>query len=299
MKKILFGAGLAVTVFVSNMLLVWSGISISGLADFTQLEQELFKLISLPFLAFSALLALRFIIACCAKNSLGDDAPLVIGVGGLVGYIAAVGLLVGWSEFWVLDFFTLIALVVIASRADSKNFEFEKIKGILGTGMLLLGIGLFISTAITIMPIQDELNSKFEDKIFATAFEGTDLAEQAVQSQIEMNRQFFAQMKRLPSYNSLKESEDLKAKSFGLEMQALENALNSPETRTAIKTEIEKRLEGQSGQLDAIKEKIPFFNLFQEYYWAFTSLVFMQFFMLYLILIKWIALAFSWYFYNL
>jgi hypothetical protein len=232
-----------------------------------------------------------------AKRSKKKNLVLFALAASAAGLFAADALLPSLRGFMVVQLFYLLSIPLAIETASLKFSELKKwvlLRGVADSfkkSVMLVGIGLLLTSFLTIAPQQDKYSARFEAKLMESILQGAGegrLGEQisgsmagfAVQSQ----RVALASVASLPGYKAIEESQDPEDQLFATEFRGLQRQIESTEYRDRLKD----ALAAGGGKMGMetpeykklVKENIPFLSTVEQFLWLFHGLLLLGLFSL-------------------
>lgn len=287
---------LIVSFFIWAFFLNASGVTIPLLIEFSDLQVLASKLISLNFIAFLVFFSLSYSILVALakiipKRELQGTSAGAFAFSGLVFWFVFPFL----QNFFVLGVFYLISLIVVVETAFIKFSELKSFVvprtaiGAISQGLFVIGIGVFVSTLLFVLPAQERIVQDFEKNLFSS-FTPKEVKEDyskaisqvIVQSQTEV----LGTIAATPVYQSLSVKEDPDVIAFVTTFNAVDSQIKSQEYRQELEKRLAKSQEenlDQTGFDDLIeqtKQRIPVFSLLEQFFWLFASFAIISLFFL-------------------
>lgn len=285
---------LAVSFFLWAFFLNASGVTIKTVVALQDLEIFASSISSPAFIIFFVFFPISYALAIAfakifSKRFLQALCGTTFALCGFVFLFVFQNL----GEYLVAGIFYLISLLIVVEVALIK---FEELKNLvwprtalaaISSGMTVLSVGLFISTLLVVLPAQEELVKNFEEKFFTGLIPETikedvskETAQLIVQTQTETVRQIIA----APAFQNLEQKTDPDVNVFVTTMGILFERVKSPEYRQELETNIKEKQLSQIDDtkvreaLEKVKEKVPLFSTFEEYFWLIALLTVLSIF---------------------
>ncbi|MEK6941697.1 MAG: hypothetical protein AABW85_02480 [archaeon] len=293
-KSAIAGFLLFASFFLWAFFLNASGVSVQTLASFSDFGALFKSLTSIWFILFLVFFPVSYALLVAftrlvEKRTLQGIAATAFILDGVIFLFVFPGI----AQEFLLGFFYLISLVVAVEVAFVKFRETKSLAlfrvphSSVSQAMGILGIGLFVSTALFVLPIQPQMVSDFEKKLFEN-FKLEDVQSDVadttskiiVQTQTETLKQLIA----TPSFSAMSRKEDSDVVLFVTMMDTLYVKVQEPQYASDLKQKIAAQnantlTQGKFEQaLEQVKKKLPIFSIFENYFWLIAALASMSIF---------------------
>jgi hypothetical protein len=283
-QLVIFIALIAALTIICGFLLQASGVEALKLATFKGLKEAIPKLLSTPFIAFFILSAVIFALVnylCLSKTKAFTYKTALPGL--LVGIVISLLAFGFTTEKLFIAIFLLIGTLVLIETAFIKKQEFKKFisfrtsSSATQKAMLLIALGLFLSTAFTILNNQEKFVKEFEQEMLDMALGqagGNQIADAAVEMNIQANKQAVGLITQTPQFNALRSKSDPEVQSFVNMMNSLESQIDTPAMKEAIKQQVLASQENAKSivSFEMLRDKIPFLKTIEGFYWLIAGL---------------------------
>ncbi|MBN2067170.1 MAG: hypothetical protein JW744_01740 [Candidatus Diapherotrites archaeon] len=280
-------AGTAISILVWAFFLNATGITINDLFTF-QVHMLAEKVLTVSFALFLITLPLTTALtASFAKKTGKLNILLVSLIARVVGLVLAMLAFPRLQDFWIVGIFYLIALPLVVERTYVGYAEFKKwvtLRTMLassGKAIAVLSIGLAVLSIAVILPQQEQYIGKFEDFVidFAQGIVGgqartsavTNTADLLVQRDIETIESFTES----PYFARLREKTDPDVIAFVAAVETVSQQVKSPEYRQQVEGQLQQAASETIREMDimaTIKKQVPFFEIMEQFLWAFHAL---------------------------
>jgi len=273
--------------FLAALLFVQTGIVANDFVTF-KFEIVAAKVLSIETLVFLLALPLPIAITTAfakrmekAKLALASIAPTIIATG--LALLAFPGL----QELWAIAIFYIISLPLAIETAFAKYSELKKWIGLrtalatTGKMVSLLSIGIFVFTAITIMPQQEQYIEKFEDFVldiaqgFTTGRPQQAISSEAVDLMVNTQSATVDSILDNPLFAKLREKTDPDVVAFVAASDLVKEQVRGPEFRAQIEQNIGQASGNAIREIDilnVLKKEFPFFEMVESLLWALHGL---------------------------
>lgn len=295
-QTLLYASITAVLTGASGMLLAGSGVEASKAAFLSGLKETAQKLLSTEFIGFLMLgaAALAVISLVCLREESKKNAYSAAISGTAIGIAATMAVSGASLERAILSAFLLLGIALMIETAFLKKQEFKKFVSFRTAAsasqkaVLVIAIGLFITTAYSVSAEKQKYIQDFESETLKIALGGSQengssvLAENAAESIIQMQKQSISQITSTPQYQKLEQRQDIDVQSFVLLINGLESSIDTPETREVLKQQIMQQIGSSQSPVsfDMIKKQAPFIQQLENYYWLIAAFAAFSIFML-------------------
>jgi len=271
-----------------------SGVTLESLITLKDLDGTIQNLLSFNFLSFLVFFPISYSLIIAFTKIF--DKRMLEGISVAAFVLSGIILLLLLSSIQALlivGLFYLISLIVLIETAFIKFEEIKHLKilrasyGAISQALLLVGIGLFISTMLFVIPAQEQLVEEFENEIFSS-FTPEDvqeeLADTTAQIIIQTQTQTITQIVSTPSFQTITQKEDSDVQNFVTVINELLLAVQTPEYKQTLVKSISDRQATALDQTDfqeilnKTKEKIPLFSFLEDYFWLFAAITIMSLF---------------------
>ncbi len=271
------------TIILWAFLLNSTGIIINDFFTF-KLQIILDKIISVNFALFLLAFPLTgAIIAAFAKSTDKLNLMLVATISGFVGLGIAMALFVPLQGFWLIALFYVISIplrieTACITQREAKSFVSARtFLSATGKGTLVIGIGLFVLSATTILPEQDGYIEKFEETFIENVFSGfttgdttNKLAESQAELVVQSQTQTLNAMLDNPLFQNLKTKQDPDVIAFIMAAEQVEEQVKSPEYKEQIVSQLSQGtadIAQDIKPLKVVKEELPFLETLEQFLW--------------------------------
>jgi len=294
-RTVLFIVAIFISVLLWMVFFNAADLSLEEVISIGSIEESFQKITTLNFILFVIFFPLSYaIVAAMAKY----ETKLVSVLGSIVGFLLA--FLIGFLLFQnivplgMLALFYVISLVLVVESATVKYNEVKKYVSArvswscVSTGTIIVGFGVLITVALTVMPNQKFYVNDFEEGIIdivQEAFEGdstSDLEESTVDSLIARQRSMVDQFLSTPMFLKLKTKVDPDVQAFVALMEETRDQIDSPENRQNILNELETQKKDVLGsaQIRDLIRGIPGYDMINNFYWLLASFFVFSIFLL-------------------
>lgn len=293
-KSAIAGLLLFVSFFLWAFFLNASGVSVQSLASFSDFGALFKSLTSVWLILFLVFFPVSYALLVAFTRLIEKRILQGIAAGTFVlSGVIFLFVFPNIAKDLLLGFFYLASLVVVVEVAFVKFRETKSLAMLrvphssISQAMGILGIGLFVSTALFVLPIQSQMVSDFEKKIFenfkledAQSSVADTTSKIIVQTQTETLRQLIA----TPPFQAMSSKEDTDVKQFVTMMDTLYSKMQAPDYATELKQKIAEQNANTLTQdkfdqaLEQVKKKLPVFSVIENYFWIIASLVVMSIF---------------------
>lgn len=184
-------------------------------------------------------------------------------IGTLIGLI-----LFNLMEFILLFLITTIGIFLLVRENDKENafstgFSFSK------KFTLLFSIGLFLTILSITLPNATEFEENFSIDILETTIGSEDenlrdmIETPLIESIILTQEQTIQSIKNLPSYQSLKQKQDVDVQLFTMQIKSMQDIISSQEYRD----ELEVQRSSMQGLSEQITKDLPIINNLARFSW--------------------------------
>ncbi|MDO8537966.1 MAG: hypothetical protein Q7S21_03725 [archaeon] len=273
-----------------------SGFELLEIIKTTSLKSTISLLTSTNFIAFLLLFPLTFaIIFALTKFLEKKELRIIALIGGIIGLLLGMVLFFGQSMI-IIGVFYILGLLLSIEMAYARLEELKKwimprmIADSSQKAFFLLGIGIFIFTAITVLPQQEQyLNSMEKSVIDAISNDsfGSGLNDSLTQVFISTQKQTLTQITDTPYYSDLKTVQDSKAAAYVVFVETIQANIDSPEYKREVKTQIQSNQtslsQGKNVELvfEKIKKSLPLYSLIEKYFWLISAFIIVSFYFLF------------------
>lgn len=297
-EQIIAAGAVALSMLPWAFFLGATAISVNDLFTF-KIQFFLEKLLTINFALFLLLFPLTTAaIAAFAKKMEKKSAMLFTTAGALVGGAAAMLAFPGLQEFWLLGLFYLLSVPLVVQTAAMKYTELKSFvstrtfMAAAGRSIAVMGIALFVLSAVTVLPEQDQQIKRFEETFMENIFAGMSsgksqqqITGSAVDMVIEAQKQTADSMIGTPQFQKLrsKTGTDADVAEFVLAANAMRQYLDSSEYKAKVTEEFGKSTADISQKIDivaVIKKQMPFMETLERYLWAIQGFALAATFML-------------------
>ncbi len=296
-KDYFFIAAIAVSVLLWAFFLNSVSLSLTQIVRISLIWETIGKIKSIEFILFILLFPLTyaFTVLFCKKNEkklnvmLGTAIGLIIGLGLSYALFSNISELVVAGILYFLSFFLIIELTYTRLKELKKYISFRLLKSGASRSITITAVGLFIASALILIPMQEQLVEEMEEDIIDVALvqQGSaGLSEQAADLLVQSHQVLLAQLTDMEIFESLKSSPDPNAVAYATIMENTKTELSSPEYKQKIKNELlkaqEKILSREQTRaiFDQLKEKMPIYGLLTDFLWLLESFVLASIFLL-------------------
>ena len=295
-KSTIAGLLLFASFFLWAFFLNASGVSVQSLASFSDFGALFKSLTSVWFILFLVFFPVSYALLVAFTKLIEKRQLQGIATGAFVlSAVIFIFVFPNIAQESLLGFFYLASLAAVVEVAFVKFSETKSLAVLrvphssISQAMAILGIGLFVSTALFVLPVQDNMVSEFEKKIFEN-FKLEDVQSDVAdttskiiaQAQTETLKQLIA----TPPFQAMSLKDDPDVKQFVAMTNTLYSKVQAPEYAAELKQKIAEQNAGALTQgkfdeaLEQAKKKLPIFSVFENYFWLIASLAVMSIFFL-------------------
>ncbi len=306
----------AAAIAVGASILLWAyflnaaGIAVNDFFTF-KLHILLDKIISVNFLLFIIAFPLTgAIITALAKKMRKINLMLFSLLSALVALSAAMLLFPPLQGFWILFLFYIIAIPLRIETAYIKYAELERFVSMrtflatAGRGALVIGIGLFVLSSVTILADQEAYVGKFEATFIENIFRGfttgksqQQLAGSLVDTLVESQLQTVNAILENPLFSKLREKNDPDVIAFVAASEAAKEEIQSSEYRQQLVSQFSagsSPLAEQINIVEMLKRQLPFIETLERFLWLLHAFILASaFFLLANVVFKPLAVAYG------
>ncbi len=281
-KQIIAAVLILLTTFLWTFFLASTGIVINDFFTF-QMDIVAGKLLTINTLLFFITLPIPItVMAIFAKRMDKANLMIVSLISTLLAVGAAMILFKNLQDMWILGVFYIISLPFAIETAFVKYSELEHWIS-LRTSMssasrmiIILSLGLFVLSAITIFPNQDAYIDKFESFIEDFALSATSEGNMSAVPDSATDVMVVTQLATIDSimgnqvFENLRRKEDPEVLAFVVVADTARDYLQSPEYRASIEKQIREASTTVVEEIDIIKimkEEFPLFETMEEFLW--------------------------------
>ncbi|MCX6799176.1 MAG: hypothetical protein NTW59_03710 [Candidatus Diapherotrites archaeon] len=289
-------AAVAVSVAAWAFFLGASTLSVNDLFTF-KLQVPLQKVASMDFLLSMLLFPITIAIITAAAKKIEKKTLMIASLlGAIVGIIVAMLLFTTLQGFWVLGAFYLIALPLAVETAAMKYSElksFVSMRTFLATAgrtITVISIGLFVMSAIVLLPQQEQHVQRFEETFIQSIFEGMtsgktqqQLTSSMVDTVVESQRQTLDTALGNTLFEKLRTKTDIDVIAFVAAADAIREQVNSEQYKQQLaqrfgssSTDISKKI----NILEVLKQQMPVIAELEKMLWVLHAFVIVSTFML-------------------
>jgi len=294
-EAIIYATIITALTAAGGYLLSSSGIQASKLALFSSIKETAQRMLSPEFLGFLLCGAIVFaLVSFLSIKSSGKKQAYIPSIAGIAAGIAITLALFGASlENFMLSAFLILAAAILIETAFIKKDEFRKFVSFRTASsasqkaVLIMAIGIFLSTAYAVNAEKAKYIQDFESETLKLALGSqgqgsTGLADSAADSIIQMQKQSIQQITSTSQYQGLKAKQDIEAQAFVTMIDNLEARLDSTEMKEQVKQQLAQSLESSKSiiSFDTIKKQAPFIQTMEDYYWLIAAFAAFSAFML-------------------
>lgn len=295
-------ATIAISFLIILSILLWgyflkaSKFDLLEIIKITDLKQTLQILTSTNFVLFILLFPLTFAIIFALTQFLEkEELRLIAIIGGIIGLAASMLAFSNSLNMAIIGAFYLLGLLLAIETAYMKLQElknwvtFRMIADASQKAMLLVGIGIFIFTAISVLPSQQKYLNEMEKSIVGLISKdsfGAGLNESLSSVFISTQKQSLEQLTNNTYYTDLQTLQDPKAIAYVTFVDTVKQKIDSPEYKQEVIAQISANQnqlsQGQNVELvfDKLKQSLPFYSIIQQYFWLFAAFILVSFYFL-------------------
>ncbi len=295
-KLIAFGFLIGLSKLIWMFLFSLSGFKFVDFFQISNMDATISIFLSLPFILFLLTFPLTYaLVVVLSTSAEKKESYIAIFAPLIVSDILIIMISPSMMNYIILEIFYLISVLVLVENARVKFSELKKLVlprtavSSVSSAALILGLGLFIYSAVLIMPMQEEIFDDFESNILGI-FSGDggsdELIDMSLDVYIGAQENTANAIIALPSFTTILQKEDPEVMAFATDLVAFEQNLSSPEYRALLKQELEANWEeglpakSEGLAFDLIEKRFPLFGLFREYFWLIASMFTLSFFFL-------------------
>lgn len=259
-----------------------------GLDGFDEFFASIFNL---NFVIFLFLFPLSIALVSVYAKVFEKKNLYVIVFASSVAFLGIAMIIYQNSQQFLVTGIVYAAALLFAVEASFVKFSELKTLPFLRTGMATAGlvgtfiaIGLFVSTALFVLPQQEKIVADFEDKILSSVVSNNDdlaedLSKSAAKVYIQGQQQSAQTLINSPLFEKLTQKEDPDVKAFVLGTNALVDQIYSEEYRLQVergfKDNAQEQIKDQdlSSSFDRIKQSMPVLMLIEENYWLIAGFI--------------------------
>lgn len=289
-------AAVAASIFIWTFFLNLSGITVNDFFTF-KIDIILGKLLTINFLLFLLTFPMTgAIIAAFAKKMDGTNLAIFAMISGFIALTIAMLAFAPMQGFLIITVFYLISIPFMIQAANASYLELKKFVSTrtfmasVGKGITIIGIGLFVLSAATILPQQEQYIEKFEETFFENIFQSLMLGEnknQIVNAQVEIviqtQQQTLDKVTDNQLFEKLRGKQDMDVMAFVAGTDALKKQIKSPEYRQQVSEQMNATAGRATEQIDIMKmmkQQFPFIEITEKFFWLFQSFVLVSVFFL-------------------
>ena len=260
-------------------------ISVNDLFTF-KFQFFLEKLATINFALFLILFPLTIAaIAAFAKIMEKKSAMLFTAIGAAAGGLVSMIAFPILREFWLLGLFYIISVPLIVETAASKYAELRSFvstrtfMAAAGRSTMMIGIALFVLSAVVVLPQQGEQVKRFEETFMENIFEGISsgknqqqIAAGTADILIDAQKQTLDAVIGTPQFQKLRDkTADIDVQAFVLLAGNYRQYMDSGDYRKLVSDQLGKSTADISQKIDIvamIKKQMPFIEMLERYLWA-------------------------------
>ncbi len=287
---------LFITMLLWSFFLNSSGVSFRALLGLDGFSRSLDVLLNLNFFLFVIFFPMTIALVSTFTKIFDRKEMYIIIVSSfvLLGLISLL-LFSNLLNFWVIGIAFFASLIIVAETSfikfnEMKNLPFLRVSlGAISQVNFFVSIGIFISTALFVLPVQSELVTDLEEQAISSMINedfSSGLSETASVVFVEGQRQTVNVLINSPQFTVLGTKEDPDVQSFVLLSTSLAEQINSPEylkliqEQTAEETQASLSQDKLQASFDKIKKDIPLIAFFEDFFWILSGLIIASLYML-------------------
>ena len=308
-KKLFLGIPIIASILLWSYFLKASGFSLLEFLTIADLSQALQVLLSFNFILFVLLFPMTYaIIFSMASFIEKKELRIIATASSILGLIAAMFLFLGTGMI-IIGAFYVIGLILAIETAyikleELKKFVIPRMNSDAGrTALLLVGIGVFAFTALSVLPEQEKYLNETEKslaKLVSDESLGTGLSESLADIYIQTQKQQLEELTSSSQYTDLKTVSDPKAQNLVLYMETIKQQISSPAYKEQVKTQIIQS-QGKLSQeqnveqvFERVRKSLPFYSFVEEYFWLIAAFILTSFYFLIAnTIVLWLAIIYG------
>lgn len=285
-KLVVFVILLVISIILPLFFLNASKLTIQEAIALGNMGQTIERIISINFIIFALTFPITSAILIVGCRLL-EKRPVQIGaaVAFILGAIISLLLLPNIGSYLLVGFFYFIALFLMIEISYLGFAEIKKytilrvVSDAVGKQVLLLGIGIFILSALTIFLNQQQYIQDFENGMMSLVSSegGVDYAEISAELMVRDQQQTLDIIMGAEEFLALESKEDTDVERFIVMITTLRQRMGMPEYKDELKRQIEG-MEDIAGNgetpntFDLVKESFPLLNVLEKFFWLMISL---------------------------
>jgi len=288
-KPILFAAAVFVSILLWIFFLNASGISLKEALLLGKYKATLATVLSTSFLLATLLFPLPFALTAIATKKIEKQKALRFCLpAAAAATIAAFAIFPVVSESALVFIFYIISFLPIIESADLGFKELKRFitpratSNAVSKANLILSIGLFIASALIIMPSPDYVKS-FEESILSSVSsdggKNLDISDLSTTLIIQTQKESYLAITSNPLFEKLRTKTDPDVNNFVSAVDSRIAEIDSEEYKQAILQTVKANqgniLQGQgfTTPFELVKKQVPMFQTLEQYLWAMEALL--------------------------
>ncbi len=284
-KKIwVFAVIICLSIILHALFLNSSGFMVLDALDLSTAGQSIGEILSIEFILFLVSFPLAYTVAIVMCRFLNKtDARVAVVVGTLTGGILSLVLFEIISSYILICAFYFFSMIVITESAHSLFKETKSliyvrvIANAAGKALLLLGMGIFLVSVLTIFDNQQMYVDNFEEAVVSmiSENEGLDYSDMGADLIIESQKQTLDLIIDTPMYTAIENKQDTEVQDYVSFVSALRVNMDTPQYKELLKQKMgEHNVDSGDITKDAfnmVKKQLPMLIIIEDYFWFIGS----------------------------
>ena len=284
-KKIwVFAVIICLSIILHALFLNSSGFMVLDALDLSTAGQSIGEILSIEFILFLVSFPLAYAVAIVMCRFLEkEDARVAVVVGTLTGGILSLALFEIVSSYILICAFYFFSMIVITESAHNL---FEETKSLIyvrvianaaGKALLLLGMGIFLVSVLTIFDNQQMYVDNFEETVVSmiSENEGLNYSDMGADLIIESQKQTLDLIIDTPMYTAIENKQDTEVQDYVSFISALRVSMNTPQYKELLKQKMEEPDTGTEditkNAFNLVKKQLPMLIIIEDYFWFIGS----------------------------
>ncbi|MDO8633771.1 MAG: hypothetical protein Q7K34_00595 [archaeon] len=268
-----------------------TGLTIEKMIGLTGFDEFFAAAFNLDFVIFLVLFPLSIALVSAYAKVFEKKTLYIIVFAGSIAFLGlSMALYQNAQQFLVTGIVYATALLLGVEASFVKFSELKTLPflrtsmataGLVGT---FISIGLFASTALFVLPQQEKIVAKFEEKMLASIVQDNDgladdLSRSAASVYIQGQQQAAQSLVNSPLFEKLAQKEDRDVQAFVVATNTLVEQVYSKEYRAQVEGQFRENAKGNiekqdfSKSFDKIKQSMPLLVLIEENYWLIAGFI--------------------------
>ena len=284
-KKIwVFAVIICLSIILHALFLNSSGFMVLDALDLSTAGQSIGKILSIEFILFLVSFPLAYAVAIVMCRFLNKtDARLAAVTGTLAGGILSLVLFEIISSYILICAFYFFSMIVITESAhtmfkETKSLIYVRvIANAAGKALLLLGMGIFLVSVLTIFDNQQMYVDNFEEAVVSmiSENEGLNYSDMGADLIIESQKQTLDLIIDTPMYTAIENKQDTEVRDYVSFISALRISMNTPQYKELLKQKMEEQDTGTEditkNAFNMVKKQLPMLIIIEDYFWFIGS----------------------------